>query len=118
MKAIKLAVVGSRTFNDRRLLEQKLEEIDSEKTIICVVSGGARGADLFGEEWAKKNGIETQIFYPDWERLGKKAGIVRNKDIVDNCDELIAFWDGISNGTKSSIEMAKSQGKKVTIVYF
>ena len=58
------------------------------------------------------------IFRPDWDRYGKAAGIIRNKDIVENSNMVIAFWDGKSKGTASSIELAKKMDKNLKIVYF
>ena len=53
-----------------------------------------------------------------WNKYGKAAGFKRNKNIIDNCTEIIAFWDGKSKGTLNSINYAKSINKKVTICYF
>jgi len=38
--------------------------------------------------------------------------------IVEACDELIAFWDEKSSGTKYTIGYARRMGKKVMIVRF
>ena len=95
---MKLAIIGSRSFNDSHLLTKTL--LHYIPKITMVVSGGAKGADILGEWWAKENNIETQIFYPDWDTHGKKAGFIRNQDIIKNCDACIAFWDGISKGTQ------------------
>lgn len=80
-----------------------------------VVSGGARGIDLAGEAYAKDRGYTIKVFRPDWEGLGKRAGIVRNAQMADYADALIAIWDGRSKGTRNMIENMKSQGKKVYV---
>lgn len=36
----------------------------------------------------------------DWERLGKAAGPIRNEEMAEIADALIAFWDGQSRVTK------------------
>ena len=54
---MKLAIIGSRTFNNYELLCDHLEE--HLNTTTMVVSGAARGADSMGEKWAKENGIKT-----------------------------------------------------------
>ena len=115
---MKLAVVGSRTFNDYELLCKYLNTIHAKEPISYIVSGGAKGADRMGERWAKENGVETIIFIPDWEKHGRKAGFLRNQDIINEADKVIAFWDTISNGTKNSIELAKRQGKKCLVINF
>lgn len=75
-----------------------------------VVSGGARGVDSLAAIWAKKNKIELVEFFPKWKKYGKKAGLKRNKDMVDFCDILISFWDGKSKGTLQTIRYAKRTG--------
>jgi hypothetical protein len=115
---MKLAVVGSRDFNDYDLLKSKLDSIHKRKPITLIVSGGARGADSLSERWAKENNIETLIFIPDWNRFGKRAGFLRNEDIIKNSDAVVAFWDGESKGTKSSIDLAEKYKKSCLVVRF
>ena len=112
---MRVAVIGSRSFNDYDLMKKTLDEI---KDISLIVSGGAKGADSFGESYARAKGINTLIFIPDWEKHGKAAGFIRNKDIVKNSNMIVAFWDGESRGTKNSIDMAEKLGKKVIVVKF
>jgi len=111
---MKVAVVGSRTFIDYTLLKSILDKID----IDLIISGGARGADKLAERYALEKKIETKIFYPEWDKFGKAAGFIRNRDIVQEADHVIAFWDGESKGTLSSINLAKEFGKKLSIYKF
>jgi hypothetical protein len=116
MELLKIGVVGSRGFNDYKLLKDTLDKyLDS---VYLIVSGGAKGADQLGEKWANENGIKTLIFKPEWDKFGKVAGFLRNKDIVDHSDIIIAFWDGMSRGSEDTIKQAKKAGKEVIIVYF
>ena len=115
---MKLAVVGSRNFSDYELLKSKLDLIHKRKPITLIVSGGAKGADSLSERWAKENNIPTKIFIPDWNKFGKKAGFLRNEDIIKNSDAVIAFWDGESRGTLSSINLAEKYKKSCLIVRF
>lgn len=112
---MKLAVVGSRTFNDYKILKEKLNQIHERVPITLIISGGARGADSLAEQWAKENKIETLIFYPDWNKYGKKAGYLRNEQIIQACDAVVAFWDGKSKGTEMDINLAEKY-KKVCII--
>jgi hypothetical protein len=80
-----------------------------------VVSGCARGVDRNGEAYAAKHGIPVALFPADWANLGKKAGMVRNCEMADYADALIAIWDGKSSGTKHMIDTAKSKGLKVYV---
>jgi len=86
---MRIAVIGSRTFDDYEKLCQVMDELPSKVTL--VVSGGAKGADSLGEKWAKENGVELKVFKPDWTKYGKGAGVVRNRQIVDECDFCLAF---------------------------
>jgi hypothetical protein len=115
---MKLAVVGSRGFNDYELLKHKLNVIHEKRGIILIVSGGAIGADSLSEKWALENNVPTKILYPDWNKHGKKAGYIRNVEIVQNSDALIAFWDGVSKGTEHSINLARAQGIPVSIIRY
>ena len=110
---MKLAIVGSREFNNYELLCKTLEKYEN---ISMIISGGAIGADKLGEKFAQNNNIEIKIFYPNWNTHGKKAGILRNKIIVENADEVIAFWNGESKGTLSTINFAKQLNKKCVVI--
>lgn len=115
-----IAVVGSRSFKDYDLLRKELLEIIVKLPLdeeICIVSGGANGADSLAEQFAKDQGYKTQIFYPEWDKYGRSAGIIRNRYIVEACDMLVAFWNGWSRGTNHSIGLAKANHKKFKIVY-
>ena len=110
---MKTAIIGSRNFTDYKLLKEYCSKFD----ITEVISGGARGADSLAENYAKENNIKLTVFPADWKKFGKSAGFIRNKDIIDNADFVIAFWDGESKGTLNSINIAKSQNKKVDICF-
>ena len=112
---MKLAIIGGRDFNDTLLFLTTVQEFPN---IEVVVSGGARGVDKLGELWANSQNIPTEIYYPDWDQYGKAAGFIRNKLIVENSDAVLAFWDGSSKGTKSSIDLAKKYNKKLTVVHY
>jgi hypothetical protein len=111
---MKVAVIGSRSFNDPSLIDKIL----SGRSITRIISGGAMGADMLAEQWAKSNGIETTIYLPDWKTYGRSAGIIRNRNIIGECDECIAFWDGKSPGTRNSIELCKKFSKHVNIIFY
>lgn len=115
---MKVAVVGSRSFNDYELLKSKLDALNEKVNITHIVSGGAKGADSLAEKWAKDNKIETVVFYPDWEKYGKSAGFLRNELIIKEADIVIVFWDGSSKGTKLSIDLAIKYSKPHKIIYF
>lgn len=116
---MKLAVVGSRTFSDYDLLKSKLNEIQTASGKITQInSGGAFGADRLAERYAVEYSIPTRIFLPDWNKYGKRAGPLRNEEIIKCSDKVVAFWDGKSPGTLSSINLAKKYNIDPQIVLF
>lgn len=107
---MKVGVVGSRSFRDKALLFNLLDEIHRKTPITQIVSGGAQGADYLGECYAKERNIPVFIFKPDWKTHGRRAGFVRNKEIVLASDQVHAFWDGVSFGTKNTIDQCENLG--------
>ena len=116
---MKVAVVGSRSINDRDLIISFIEESHSfDKQYDKLISGGARGVDTIAEDYAKSKEIRTIIFYPDWEKYGNKAGFIRNEEMAEYGDFLVAFWDGKSRGTAQMIQAMKRKGKHGKVVLF
>lgn len=116
-KEVTLAVVGSRRWKEKALLFDVLD--DWIKVIgkpDLVVSGGADGADILGETWAKSRGIETDIKYPEWRKEGFMAGINRNADIVNPASHMVAFFLPFSGGTMNSLKRALGRHLHITIV--
>lgn len=91
-----------------------LEEFNNDTTI---VSGGAKGADSLAEEIADKFELKKIIIKPQWNVFGKKAGMVRNEEIVDTSDIIVALWNGKSRGTKNTISLARRKNKQVYIYF-
>jgi len=112
-----VAIIGSRNFTDKSYIYKKLDSIFLSNKPELVVSGGAKGPDQIGINWATNNGIKIKEFYPSWDKYGKSAGVIRNTQIIENSDLVIAFWDGCSKGTKDSIDKAKKLNKQVKIIY-
>ncbi len=115
----KVAIVGSRP-SDNPSANAKVREavhayVASLPADTVIVSGGANGVDSWAEEAAIKRGLNTLIFKPDWKAFGKSAGFIRNRHIVNAAEQVVAFWDGYSKGTKHSIDLAQAQGKLVLI---
>ena len=106
---MKIAIIGSRnvTVADVGRYVSEGDEI---------VSGGAKGVDSCASEYARENGLKLTVFLPQYERYGRAAPIIRNKEIVDYADKVIAFWNGSSKGTLSVIKYAEKTGKPCEIV--
>jgi hypothetical protein len=110
-----LAVVGSRSIVDYEWVKKKILETYPLDEITEIVSGGARGVDSLAEKFAREYKKKLKVFPALWDVFGKSAGFQRNYQIVDYADEVIAFWDGFSNGTKHTIDTA-SQKRKACVV--
>lgn len=111
---MKTIIAGSRNIQDLRFVEQAIEE--SGFNITQVVCGCARGVDDLGRKWAGNgNRIPVKLFMAKWNKLGKSAGYIRNKQMAEYADALIAIWDGESKGTKHMIDLAKERGLKVFV---
>ncbi len=117
---MRLAIVGGRDFNDYNMLVETIRLFNKHPQDFpgTVVSGGAQGADSLGMQYANCKGIPIRRFLPEWDKYGKSAGFIRNQTIVDNCDMVLAFWDGKSRGTADTIEKAKRAMKPTFIVYY
>ena len=109
---MKIAVVGSREYSDLAAVRQFVWEQERDTVI---VSGGARGVDDVAVSEARRLGMPYELHLPDWTRFGKRAGAMRNRQIVVAADEVVAFWDGTSRGTKLTIDMARAEGKPVRV---
>lgn len=111
---MKIAVIGSRSFDNYELLRKTLDAF--YPNITQIISGNARGADALAERYSREEGLGVLLFKPDWKSYGKAAGFIRNKDIVAAADIVVAFWDCVSRGTANSIEWAYKLNKPVIIV--
>lgn len=112
----KVIIAGSRSLNDYLWMDHWLYKITQDGQIkFEVVSGMAKGIDSMAVEWAKRNGYSWKEFPADWS-LGKGAGYIRNKQMAEYADLLIAFWDGKSKGTLNMINTMKSLGKHGKVI--
>lgn len=115
----RVIIAGGRDFDNYELLKQRMDFLLSETAEpIQVVCGQARGADQLGQLYAKERGYEIRYFPANWEYYGKRAGMLRNEQMAQNADALVAFWDGESRGTKNMIENAKKYKLKIRIIKY
>lgn len=109
---MKVVIAGTRykdpdnriPFDDYTLLTKSIER--SGYNITEVISGDAIGVDKMGERWAVTNNIKTTLMpvsSEEWNRLGKRAGPMRNKRMAEYCDAAIVIWDGKSPGTRNMV---------------
>jgi hypothetical protein len=103
----KIGIIGSRRRNsgiDQKAVREKFFEIYEDGD--WIVSGGCpQGGDRFAEKIAKDNGIPIIIFYANWKKYGKGAGFMRNGDIAENSDFIIAcVTEDRTGGTEDTIK--------------
>lgn len=110
-----VAIVGSRSFTDYDKFKKVIDPFGDK--ITKIVSGGASGADCMAEYYANDFKIPVEIIYPDWKKYGKAAGPIRNRQIVEMADYIVLFWDGISRGTKSTLDICKELKKDYRLIY-
>lgn len=118
----RIIIAGSRNFHNYNIVEgicnkiiAELLQKDCNRTFV-IVSGHAKGGDMLGEEYAQRHGLPIELYPANWARDGRAAGIIRNRKMAEVADELIAFWDGTSNGTANMIGIAKSRNMRCTVV--
>lgn len=113
---MRVAVIGSRTATQQNY-SALIRHIPSNASEI--VSGGAQGIDTLARQYAKENGFILTEFLPDYDaepENPKAAPLMRNKKIVDYSDYILAFWDGISKGTRYTIQYAHKTNKPVKLI--
>lgn len=91
-----------------------MEKVDWKVTE--VVCGMARGVDLIGKRWAEYNEIPVAKFPADWDKYDKRAGYIRNVEMAEYADALVALWDGHSRGTANMIQEAKKRNLKILVI--
>jgi len=97
---MKVAVIGSRTAGSDTY-EMILKQIPAGCSEI--VSGGANGVDLLAKRAAKQLGIKYTCCRPNYKKFGRVAPLMRNTEIVEQSDCVLAFWNGYSKGTQHAL---------------
>lgn len=117
----RVIVCGSRDWKDKDLLFRKLTIMTKNLHNPIICTGAAPGADRLAEEWAFSRSYTVWRFHAEWEKHGKSAGMIRNRDMAKKaCERMpaycIAFWKNRSPGTRDMIQTAKKFGMKLRIV--
>lgn len=111
---MKTIVAGTRGVSALSVVEAAIALSDFEITEL--VSGGCRGVDQLAEMWAVASNIPIKRFPADWKSYGKAAGPIRNQQMAEYGDALIAVWDGASKGTADMIRRAKAKGLRCYVL--
>jgi len=110
---MKTIIAGGRTITDYEIVLSAIHQ--SQFDITEVVSGMAAGVDTLGIQYAKNHNIPVKEFPADWKKHGRAAGPIRNGQMAEYADALIAIWDGESTGTKNMINQAEKNKLKIYI---
>lgn len=112
---MRVLVTGSRAWTDAERVYAELNAVYEPGMV--VVHGAARGADRMASDWAKMRGVEEEPHHADWDRFGKRAGFIRNWEMVKaGADLCLAFPLGESRGTRSCMKLAQQQGIPLVVV--
>ena len=107
---MKLLISGSRNITDIDIAPHIPEGVE------LIISGAAAGVDTLAEQYADKMRLSKYIMRPNYAKYKRGAPIKRNCEMVDFCDEVLVFWDGVSKGTKHTIDYAEKTGKPINII--
>lgn len=110
---MKTIIAGSRDGVSLKDVEKAVAECGWK--ITGVVCGCARGADTAGETIGIRMNVPIYKYPADWNKYGRAAGLIRNTQMAENAEALIAVWDGRSRGTQNMIRTAKAKGLKVFV---
>lgn len=121
---MKVIIAGSRSLadmpNPMDIVNDAIVIARYEHRIIIgkVICGEAKGADLLGRRWAQEREIPVLSKPADWRTHGKRAGVLRNEEMAQEADALIAIWDGKSRGTQDMIRRAKKRRIPVYVHHY
>lgn len=99
----------------RRFVSEAISESGWKSQINEVIHGAASGIDTAAGEYCKDRWKVTAV-PAEWDKYGKSAGPIRNRQMAAMGDALIAVWDGKSRGTRNMISEATALGLKVFVL--
>lgn len=110
----RVLVCGGRYFSDTKFVYSVLDEYHKHiEPIGVLIEGDARGVDRIAGFWARRVGIDNIKFPADWDKYGKAAGAIRNRQMLEEGDPdvVLAFPGGL--GTANMIALAEKAGVEV-----
>ena len=109
----RVLVCGGRDFADYERLDAVLDWLHERHRFTALIQGEARGADRMAGEWADARGVECLRFPADWDKHGRRAGPIRNRQmLVEGRPDLVVAFPG-GRGTANMIEQAEKAGVRV-----
>lgn len=79
---------------------------------VTVISGGAKGADALGEDWAAINWCPIEVYKADWNTYGTRAGPIRNQQMLDSGVDVAVQFPG-GRGTADMRKRLDNAGVRV-----
>lgn len=116
---MRVIIAGGRDYKNYNFVKEQLDELWSkhlELKELTILNGMASGVDSLAYKWAKERNFTIEEYPAQWNRYGKAAGPMRNRQMAEKADVLIAFWDGHSPGTQNMIEEARAKKLKIKII--
>lgn len=117
---VRVLVTGSRDFDSVSAVRDAISAVlaYAKGRPITVIHGGCRGADLLFARLAVEliPDVTIEVFFADWAGLGRSAGPVRNRLMVESGAEIACafFIEGwASRGTAGCVALAESAGVPV-----
>ena len=107
---MKLMIAGSRSIQTFDLSSYIAKDVD------CIISGGAEGVDQLAEQYADEHRLSKIILRPQYRLYKRNAPLIRNRQMVDLADAALIVWDGVSKGTRYTMEYAQTKGIPLQVI--
>lgn len=119
---MKLCILGSRSIDKAEFVFPVIERFIKDHTTgkITIIAGGAKGVDQLAKAYANSHGLDFVEFLPyhllDKVPFSSKYFFIRNKQMIDNADKVLVFWDGKSKGTEYGIKYSQKIAIPVMVI--
>lgn len=111
---MRVLVCGGRDYDDIPRICEELDKLHSNRRIEVVIAGGARGADFLAANWASMRAVRKEIYPADWDMLGRRAGPIRNQQMLDKGKpDLVVVFPG-GRGTADMVRRARAAGVEIS----
>lgn len=118
----RMIVAGGRDYSNQNIVDSFIDRVrivcESRGLNLVIVCGMAKGADTLGRNYALSHNLDIMEFPANWDKYGKSAGFIRNKEMGNIADSAIVFWDRESRGSKMMIDFMKSINKPVKVISY
>lgn len=121
---MRVLVCGSRDWGRPAFISMRFGQLRGEHENVTIIHGAASrkrrdielSADMIADRYARYYGFAVQPFPADWEKHGKRAGILRNLQMLDEKPDLVlAFQRDRSRGTQHTVDEARRRAIPVEV---